>query len=237
MYELRSRIKFSEIDKTGRLSMDGLLRLFQDIGYLHAQDRNLGLEFTEKTRKTWYLLSWQIHKINMPMVGEEIVIKTAIYDVRGSLAKKSLIMENMNGDILACGDTMWAYVDIDMEMPVEADLEVWPESDFGERNKIIPVLSRRINIGSDGVTGEGIKITDRFLDTNNHANNVRLTELAMDVSGVFDMDCRVLRAEFKRQVKGGSMVLPYICQDNGKYTVALKSDAGENLSVFYFEAN
>lgn len=236
MYTLNFRIRFSEIDSTGRLSMDGLLRLFQDVGYLHAQDRGLGVEFTERTRRTWYLLSWQIHKVNMPLAGEDVIIETGIYNISGSLAKKSIVMKNSAGEILALGDTMWAYVDIDMGLPVEMEDELWLELDFTDhRDENIPVLSRRIKLYNDMSAEERVKITPYYIDTNAHANNVRLTELAMQICGYWDLDVASLRAEFKTQVKPDAWIYPFSYRDGKEITVVFKDTDNNIYSVFWFE--
>ncbi len=238
MYTLNFRIRFSEIDSTGRLSMDGLLRLFQDVGYLHAQDRGLGVEFTERTRRTWYLLSWQIHKINMPFAGEDVIIETGIYNISGSLAKKSIVMKNKGGDILAVGDTMWAYVDIDKGLPVEMDDELWLKEDYTDhRDEHIPVLSRRIKLYENMKAESQVQITPYYIDTNAHANNVRLTELAMQVCGYWDKDVAALRAEFKNQVKMDTVIYPYSYRDDKEMTVVFSDSKGNTFSVFWFEAN
>lgn len=42
MYEASYRVRFSETGKDGKMSMNGVLRLFQDCGYEHALDRGFG---------------------------------------------------------------------------------------------------------------------------------------------------------------------------------------------------
>lgn len=43
MYEMSCKVRFSETDRNGVMSMNGLLRLFQDVGYAHALERGFGL--------------------------------------------------------------------------------------------------------------------------------------------------------------------------------------------------
>ena len=113
MYEMSCKVRFSETDRNGVMSMNGLLRLFQDVGYAHALERGFGLEYTGRTRCTWYLLSWQIEAFRMPRAGEKITLRTCIYDMRASLAHKSIAMYDSDGNCLALGDTMWVYVNVD----------------------------------------------------------------------------------------------------------------------------
>lgn len=241
MYEMTCRIRFSETDKTGRLSMNGLLRLFQDCGYEHALDRGFGLGYTQTTRCTWYLLSWDIESIDMPYAGEEVVLKTFIYDMQESLAKKSIAMYDMGGKCLAKGDTVWVYMNIDLQKPVlpEKDAMGWLPEDFGERLDD-PAPRRRIAVPQDGMRLTPYKVNEYLLDINGHANNVRLTELAMSMVGVDDGRCRTLRAEFKGQVVAGSTIYPYIRKDyhdnNIFITVVFCDEKRITRAVFYFSS-
>ena len=120
-------------------------------------------------------------------------------------------------------------------------------SDFGQKiepfgiNSQTAAAPRRIRIPSDAVNMEPCRIETYVLDTNGHANNVRLTELAMRLSGADNESCTGLRAEFKEQVKADSMVYPVIKKDrHGNVTVitiAFKNDAGHTMAVFEFTAD
>lgn len=240
MYTMEARIRLSETDRAGKLSMNGLLRLFQDCGYSHAQDRNFGLEYTKRTNCTWYLLSWQIHALNMPFVGETVQIRTCIYDKQASLAYKSIAMYNAAGECLAVGDTMWVYMNVLRQEPSEPSGESWLPEDFGEKMEpsVFPVLSRRISVPQNFCGMESMepcRISPFLLDTNGHANNVRLTELAMRLCGADD-GCRHLRAEFKRQIKADSTVYPFMkrTEENGNIVVVFRDGKEEMLSVFEF---
>lgn len=232
MYSMNCRIRYSETDRDGKLSMNGLLRLFQDVGYNHAIDRNLGMEYTEKTRCTWYLLSWQICSIEMPAAGEQVTVSTYIYDCQASLAYKSIELRDLHGRLLAVGDTKWVHMNIDRQEPYDAPDGQWLETDFGKKAEM-PPMSRRIEVPKDMKIGEKTYIKPYLIDTNGHANNVRLTELAMSISGA-DAGCVTLRAEFKKQVGKDTFVYPYIAdKENGVVTV-FKDEKGETLSVFEF---
>ncbi len=255
MYEMSCSVRFSETERNGVMSMDGLLRLFQDVGYAHALERGFGLDYTRRTRCTWYLLSWQINAFRMPRAGEKIRLATCIYDMRASLAHKSIAMYDAGGNCLALGDTMWVYMNVDRQEPVVPEnivgdaLQgggVWLNEDFDR--KIEPFgtnmpssASRRIKMPADSTQMPPCRIEPYLLDTNGHANNVRLTEFAMRISGADNESCRGLRAEFKEQVKADSMVYPLIKKDRHDNetvtTIAFKNDADHTMAVFEFTAD
>ncbi len=266
MYEISCNVRFSETDRSGVMSMNGLLRLFQDVGYAHALERGFGLEFTKRTRCTWYLLSWQIEAFRMPAAGEHITLRTCIYDMRASLAHKSIAMYDSDGNCLALGDTMWVYVNVDRQEPAEPGQDTasgWKEEDFGDRISAPQGISaagasasRRIRVPADAQRLADCIAEQYILDTNGHANNVRLTELAMRLAGADNGSCVRLRAEFKEQVKAQSVICPIIKKDTLHAnsgiadtdtvldaddaedilvsTVAFKDTGGQVMAVFEF---
>ena len=255
MYEMSCSVRFSETERNGVMSMDGLLRLFQDVGYAHALERGFGLDYTRRTRCTWYLLSWQINAFRMPRAGEKIRLATCIYDMRASLAHKSIAMYDAGGNCLALGDTMWVYMNVDRQEPVVPENivgdawqggGVWLNEDFDRKiepfgTNMSSSASRRIKMPADSTQMPPCRIEPYLLDTNGHANNVRLTEFAMRISGADNESCRGLRAEFKEQVKADSMVYPLIKKDRHDNetvtTIAFKNDADHTMAVFEFTAD
>ena len=255
MYEMSCSVRFSETERNGVMSMDGLLRLFQDVGYAHALERGFGLDYTRRTRCTWYLLSWQINAFRMPRAGEKIRLATCIYDMRASLAHKSIAMYDAGGNCLALGDTMWVYMNVDRQEPVVPENivgdaaqggGVWLNEDFDCKiepfgTNMSSAASRRIKMPADSTQMPPCKIESYLLDTNGHANNVRLTEFAMRISGADNESCCGLRAEFKEQVKADSMVYPLIKKDRHDNetvtTIAFKDDADHTMAVFEFTAD
>ena len=237
MFEHKTRIRFSEIDKTGRLSMHGLLSLFQDIGYQHALNKGQGMDYTLRTGCTWFLLHWNIEAVSMPSVGQEVYVKTCVYSQQSSLAQKSVWMEDMDGNILAKGDTMWAYFNVIEQHAAHYAKENWWVEDFGEKVELTD-KARRINLPKDLTALPQVMVDDYLLDTNEHANNVRLTELAMRLTGK-DFGTTHLRAEFREQSPAYKYIYPFTAKVNteGRETtyLAFKNEEGKTLSVYLFE--
>lgn len=237
MFNKKVIIRYSEGDSTGRLSMEGLLRLFQDIGYQHAVERGFGDGHTQRTGRTWYLLSWRIEVVNMPCIEEEVEISTWFYEMKGATARKNLLMKNAKGEVLAYADTVWVYVDVQTQSAAPTDSNMWPESDYGEAFPMEPV-SRRLPVVTEQ-NGEALliqKARPYLIDTNNHANNVKLTLFAMELCGA-DFGCEKLRVEFKNQVPPGALIYPYIIREGNEIFLSLKDEAGKDYTTFWFYGN
>ena len=58
-YSFQSRVRFSEIDHTEKITLPGIINYFQDCSNFHAEDRNVGLTWTRENHAAWILAGWQ----------------------------------------------------------------------------------------------------------------------------------------------------------------------------------
>lgn len=231
------RVRYSETDATGCLSMAGLLRLLQDLNYLAVEDAGRGIGYQTAHRAAWYLLSWDVRLDIPPHLSDPYCFSAAFYRRSGSLAKKYMTLSSPAGDILATADTRWAFVDTVTGASIPC-----PPDYFG----IDPLIAApkdarsgaRIRLPEKAVALAPVTVGAYLIDENGHANNVRLTELAMTLAG-FDVGCRRLRAEFLRQTRPGDRLTPVLAvtdtdTERGETVLAFLADDGRPQAVFAF---
>ena len=74
MYAFDSRIRYSETDSEGYLTLDALLNYFQDCSTFHSEDVGLGIGYMKEIGQVWVLSSWQIVVNRYPKLGEKVKI-------------------------------------------------------------------------------------------------------------------------------------------------------------------
>lgn len=235
MYRQRARIRFSEVDSSGFLTMGGLLRLFQDLVFAYVSDRKLGKKYTQKTGCTWFRLSWQIDVIKMPKVMDKVRLSTYITEVRQSLVYMEITMRNRRGELLAIAEDMLAYVNIQEGTPAVQDESLWPKEDF-EPKSGHKFRGRKIMLPKthEFTFKQSFDITSHLIDVNGHANNVRLMEKALEISGLENHDVKSLRAEFKNQIMPEWKVSAFISEADGATKVEFKNENGLLCDLFEF---
>ena len=231
MYEYHFRVRYSEADSTGKLSLMGLLALFQDTGYLHAHDRGAGLAFTKMTGETWFLLSWDIHTQRMPAVSEECCVRTWFYDMRGPYARKSLLLLDREGNTLATADTLWIYMDKEKGEAKNPPKGQFPPSDFDKRAETPAVARRRLRVPEGVEAQPSFVVTEEDVDTNGHVNNYRFALLACRVAHAHG--ALSLRAEYLHQAFLGQVLTPVVFEDDGT-VVAMEDEDGTVVAAFWF---
>lgn len=240
------RVRYSETDSTSSLSMSGLLRLLQDLNYLAVEDAGRGIGYQTAHRAAWYLLSWDVRLVAPPRLSDEYRFSAAFYRRTGSLAKKYMTLESPGGRLFATADTRWAFVDTVTGEPLPC-----PPDYFGDDPLTAPPADEghgaRIRLPRGATPLAPLTVGACLIDENGHANNVRLTELAMTLAG-FDTGCRRLRAEFLRQTREGDRLTPVLsASDAGivhgggtgdaETILALLADDGKPQAVFAFSGD
>ena len=75
---------------------------------------------------------------------------------------------------------------------------------------------------------DAVQIRTHHLDTNHHVNNGQFVRIAIDALSE-NVQVRQLRAEYKKQVMLGDVLIPYTKRmEDGKYVIVLK-DEEENI--------
>ena len=58
-YEFDSRVRYSEIDHRGTMTLPALINYFQDGSTFQSEELGLGMEKLKKDKKAWVLSYWQ----------------------------------------------------------------------------------------------------------------------------------------------------------------------------------
>ena len=70
-YEFDGRVRYSEIDHRGTMTLPALINYFQDCSTFHSEAVGLGMERLKHDRKAWVLSYWQVIVDRYPQTGRE----------------------------------------------------------------------------------------------------------------------------------------------------------------------
>ena len=80
MYQLNSKVRYSEADSNEKLTCAALLNYFQDSSTLHSETLGASGRSLYENKMAWILSFWQICIEDMPTLSEDIVVSTWPYD-------------------------------------------------------------------------------------------------------------------------------------------------------------
>ena len=224
MYQYESRVRYSETDSQGTLSLPNLLEYFQDASIFHSEELQLGVEYLKETGLLWALSSWQIVIKDYPKLCEKITIGTAPYDFKGFIGFRDCWMLNEAGEQIAVANSVWSLIQVADGKPVKPTPEMLDGYVLSPKLEM-EYADRKVKLEGEGKPYNPIKVLPHHLDTNLHVNNGQYVRIAMDYLPQ-DFCIGQLRAEYKMQAVLGTELYPVVFESNDKIGVSLQSAEG-----------
>lgn len=234
MYQLKGRVRYSEIGEDGRLTLTGVINYLQDCTTFHSEDSGVGIHHLKQQKRAWLLSSWRIRVYRYPEFGEAITVGTWHSGAKGICAYRNFIIEDSRGERVAKADSVWVFVSTEDGLPQRIRAEdVAPYGVPG-----IPLAMKggegKILLPAEYETGNPIVVSAHHIDTNHHVNNAQYVEIAREAAGVSEPIGR-LRVEYKKAAVLKDVLTPKISRDEQGVTVALCNDSGRPSAMVRME--
>lgn len=231
-FEMPARIRLSETDQDGNLTLFHLVNYFQDAGTFHAEDVERGLAWSREQGAAWVIAAWQLHIFELPRLGDRVMIRTWPYSFRGFLGGRNYTMETEDGRVLVNADSEWVLMDLAKNRPARVEpglLEIFGSA--GEEKLEDDFGARKVRLEHPGEEREAFSVQEYHLDTNHHVNNAQYVRMAEQyLEEGFQLSR--FRADYKKQAYLGDRIVPKVCRVENGVQVSLDTPEGES----YFTA-
>ena len=209
MYTFDGRIRYSEVDRTRRLTVEKTIDYFQDCSTFQSEELGVGLDYMKGRHCAWVINYWQIEFRRRPVLGEKVRIGTMPYEFRSILGMRNFWMETADGEKLAVANSVWSLLDMEKMYPMRIPQEledtyvISPKLDMKYSPRKIPVPK------TGGETMEEITVRFHHLDTNRHMNNAQYVHFAAMYLPA-DAEVGELRVEYRKQAMLGEQITPVL---------------------------
>lgn len=226
MYTFDSKIRYSEVDENGYLTIEKLIDYFQDCSTFQSESLGVGTLHLRERNLAWVVNSWQIEVERFPKLTEKVTIGTLPYDFKGFMGYRNYCMMDETGEYIAKANTIWVLIDSKTGKPSRPDEEHRNKYVCEER---IPMEygPRKVNLPEDMVIGEPVEIKKHHLDTNHHVNNGQYVKICMDSLNEEVQKISRLRVEYRKQAFLGDVLTPYVGEsvlENGSTAKVVRLD-------------
>ena len=233
-YTIRSRVRFSEIDHTRKMTLPGIINYFQDCSIFQSEEIGYGLEYLNKQKKAWMLSAWQIVIERYPKLGEEITVSTLASGFKGICGDRNFCMRDEAGEITACANSLWVYMDLQKGRPAK------PEADEVEAYGVSKPLGmerapRKIDIPENMTELQSFPVRRYHIDTNEHVNNCQYVQMAKEVYEG-EEPIRQVRAEYKKSAVYNDIIMPRAGREDNRTVVELCNVKGQTFATVEFRA-
>lgn len=231
MYVFTSKIRYSETDAFGRLTPEKLIDYFQDCSTFQSEDYGVGVKKLQERSLAWVIVYWRVEIYRMPVLGEEVVIGTLPYELKGGMGLRNFLMETQDGERLAAANSVWTLVDTRKMHPVRIPADIIDKYSLEEKLDM-RYDSRKIRLPEiAGETRPAITVQEYHLDTNRHMNNGQYVRIAAGLLPA-DREAAVLRIEYRQQAVLGDRITPVLYADDpSRICVSLNSDDGNPYAI------
>ena len=227
MYQLKSKVRYSEANADSRLTYHALLNYLQDASTLHSEKLGESGADLRKQNMAWILSFWQICMEEMPNLSEDIVVSTWPYSTKGLFGLRNFCMENAEGKCIVKANSIWVLVNAETGKPIRITDEV--SSHYPDEPKLeMDYCDRKIAIPKEYEEKAPIVVPKYFIDTNQHMNNAKYVMVAEEYLPK-GFSVREIRVEYKNAAVLGDVLVPRVTLTETDATVVL---ADENGSVY-----
>ena len=234
MYTFDSRIRYSETDETGALSLLGVINYLQDCSTFQSEDIGLGVEYLEEKKRAWLLSSWRIVIDRYPVLGERIKIGTWATSSKGIYGYRDFVIMDQGGNYLVRAESIWFFCDTEKMVPVR----VMPEdvAAYGNEEALdLGKAPRKILIPEEYEEGIPVTIATHHLDTNHHVNNAQYVDIAREAVPCTKM-VKGIRADYKKAAVSGEILVPRVTKTGeDEWTVVLADEVCEVRAVVWLQ--
>ena len=228
-YSFDSRVRFSEADAFGKLSLYGMINYFQECATFQSEDVGFGYRRNKAAGQAWVIASMQVKISRYPDINERIRIFTWPVSFRGMIGHRGNSIETPEGELLAAANAQWVYMDMKKQIPMRVPAEQvsaygsnpdrgWPEEMLGKRKIQLPE--------EGGTEHEPFVILEQHLDINGHVNNGQYVLMGMKYFPE-GMEIGRMRLEFSRQAFPGDMLYPKVFRTENAVLAALCDAEGK----------
>ena len=232
MYSKEYIFKYSDIDHKGHIKISTIVDLLQDVSICHSAQVGYNLRKMQDICIAMLLHGWHVKFLEPFDLEKPVICKTGIMKVhRMEVHRKYEIWQD--GACKVVATAKWFSFDTDKKQIVRVPEEMNNAYDtIEEQDNGIEVSRLRPN--PDAVPTSEICVTNRDLDTNNHMNNVKSVEAALDFLPE-EISVNELDVIYQKQLLKGEQVGVCVYDNNGGTAIELRNSSKEPCVLLYIK--
>ena len=234
MYQFKSKVRFSEVNKEKKLKLAALTDYLQDTCTFQSEELGAGMEILRERNEAWILSSWEIVVKKLPKIGEEISVGTFPCSFKGFYGHRNFYVTDAQGEELARANSLWVYINFDTKKPTRIPQEVASKYDeVIEEPLEFDWSDRKIKFEGEGQTENPVTVLEYFIDTNEHMNNGKYIMVA-EAYLPEGFETERIRAEYRKAAVLGDVLHPVVYTQENAVTVVLADETDKPYAVIQF---
>lgn len=229
IYTFDSRVRYSEVDHKGMLTLPAVMNYLQDCSTFQSEDIGAGLSVLKERERAWLLSYWQVEVRRFPKLGEQITVGTLATGFRGCFGNRNFYIDDKYGSRLVCANSIWVYMDTRTGRPTKPGEEEMAV--YGREEPLdMEYEGRKIRLPEEVQALDSFPVRKAHIDTNEHVNNSQYIQMVMDVLPG-DVQVHKLRVDYKKSAVLGDVIFPKVSREDKRTVVELCDEIGSAYVV------
>lgn len=233
MYKFHSKIRYSEVDKDGKLPLSSIINYFQDCSTFQSEALKIGPHYFKNIKRSWILNGWQVQLTRFPNISEDITIGTWAYDFKGIYGYRNFIMNDSEDKVIAVANSLWVFIDNETMRPTRIPDDI---SSIYELEPSYPMqyAERKIIASEEATIYPSFPVIRSHIDSYNHVNNGKYIRMAEEY---LPETFRVtqMRVEYRFSALLGDTIIPKVSYKDNCYIVALCNTLEKPYAILEFQ--
>ncbi|PWJ42152.1 acyl-[acyl-carrier-protein] thioesterase [Sediminitomix flava] len=171
-------VRAYQVDHRAKLKPTAVAQLFQEAAGNHATANGAGFHDIFKMGKMWVLSRLKFEVNGRPVLFDQVTLKTWVKSVNDFNSEREFVFEDKDGNVLVKGSSLWFMLDMKTRRPSALE-PVKSYFNIEENLSSIGALEK-INVEGELKFTDARNVKYSDLDPNNHVNNVKYLEWALD---------------------------------------------------------
>ena len=232
-YTFDTRIRYSECDHRGTLTLPGIINYLQDCSTFQSEDIGFGVKKIKEQKRAWILSYWQIVVERYPKMMERVTVGTFASKFKGIIGERNFFLNDAEGRRIVSAASVWVHMDTERMRPVRPSEE--EINAYGEEEPLdMEHEGRKIVLPEHIKELESFPIRRYHIDTNEHVNNCQYVQMALEMIPA-DKIIRQVRVEYRKSAVYGDVIYPKLAEAVDCTVVELCDAQGNIFAVVEFK--
>lgn len=232
-YTFDTRIRYSECDHRGTLTLPGIINYLQDCSTFQSEDIGFGVKKIKEQKRAWILSYWQIVVERYPKMMEKVTVGTFASKFKGIIGERNFFLNDAEGRRIVSAASVWVHMDTERMRPVRPSEE--EINAYGEEEPLdMEYEGRKIVLPEHIKELESFPIRRYHIDTNEHVNNCQYVQMALEMIPA-DKIIRQVRVEYRKSAVYGDVIYPKLAEAVDCMVVELCDAQGNIFAVVEFK--
>lgn len=232
-YTFDTRIRYSECDHRGTLTLPGIINYLQDCSTFQSEDIGFGVKKIKEQKRAWILSYWQIVVERYPKMMEKVTVGTFASKFKGIIGERNFFLNDAEGRRIVSAASVWVHMDTERMRPVRPTEE--EINAYGEEEPLdMEYEGRKIVLPEHIKELESFPIRRYHIDTNEHVNNCQYVQMALEMIPA-DKIIRQVRVEYRKSAVYGDVIYPKLAEAVDCTVVELCDAQGNIFAVVEFK--